>query len=227
MSPPQPTDAPQPAPSASPAKPAPQTSAIETAKAAAARRAVAEHFKPEFTHVGIGSGTTVVHVVNAIASTPGLDKRTLFVPTGYQSRTVITEAGLTPLPFDALPEGQLLDVCFDGADEVDEALNCIKGGGACLYQEKLVATHSRKFVCVADERKKQGRLLTGWKGVPVEVEPASVRSVTRALLGMGCTDPVLRLSPMEKSGPVKTDQGFYLIDAAFPKLLLEKVSKIG
>jgi len=42
-----------------------------------------------------------------------------------------------------------LDVAFDGADEIDEDLNCIKGGGACLFQEKLVATSAKKFVCVA------------------------------------------------------------------------------
>jgi len=42
-----------------------------------------------------------------------------------------------------------LDVAFDGADEIDEDLNCIKGGGACLFQEKLVATSAKKFICVA------------------------------------------------------------------------------
>jgi len=217
------SDNPHPIPPAAPAAPEPVTSLIEQAKAAAAARAVAEHFSPSFRYVGIGSGTTVVHVVAAIAAFPGLDRQnTFFVPTGFQSRQVITAAGLNPLAFDSIPENVLMDVCFDGADEVDEDLNCIKGGGACLYQEKLVATHARKFVCVADHRKLVDRLLTSWKGIPVEVQPLAVRSVTRALVGMGCTSPVLRLSPMEKSGPVKTDQGFYLIDAGFPKLLIQK-----
>jgi ribose 5-phosphate isomerase A len=44
---------------------------------------------------------------------------------------------------------QSLDVAFDGADEIDEELNCIKGGGACLFQEKLVAINAKKFICVA------------------------------------------------------------------------------
>jgi ribose 5-phosphate isomerase A len=44
---------------------------------------------------------------------------------------------------------QSLDVAFDGADEIDDELNCIKGGGACLFQEKLVATSAKKFICVA------------------------------------------------------------------------------
>lgn len=44
---------------------------------------------------------------------------------------------------------EAIDVAFDGADEIDEDLNCIKGGGACLFQEKLVATSAKKFICVA------------------------------------------------------------------------------
>ena len=54
-----------------------------------------------------------------------------------------------PMAFDSLPENVMLDVAFDGADEVDDELNCIKGGGACLFQEKLVATRAKKFVCIA------------------------------------------------------------------------------
>jgi hypothetical protein len=67
----------------------------------------------------------------------------------------------------------MLDVAFDGADEVDAELNCIKGGGACLFQEKLVAERAKKFVCVADYRKRQERLLTNWPTIPIEVAPLS------------------------------------------------------
>jgi ribose 5-phosphate isomerase len=121
---------------------------IESAKRAAAKQAVADHFDPSATNVGIGSGTTIVYVVEAIkeAST---NPAIRFVPTGYQSRQVLVKAGLTPIAFDSLGEDVLLDVAFDGADEVDLELNCIKGGGACLFQEKLVAERARKFVCVA------------------------------------------------------------------------------
>jgi len=165
-------------------------SAVEEAKRRAAQRAVDEHFSARFSYVGIGSGTTILYVVEAIkaacevaddsasaveeegvgASAPGtaeasrrahrrrsslddpahpLHHRIRFVPTGFQSREVIRRAGLTPVAFDSLPDGLVLDVAFDGADEVDDELNCIKGGGACLFQEKLVATRARKFVCVA------------------------------------------------------------------------------
>ena len=123
---------------------------IETAKLNAANLAVREHFPPNPSYIGIGSGSTIVYVVEAIKALnhPNI-ANIAFVPTGYQSRRVIHEAGLRDIKFDSLPNGALIDVAFDGADEVDEDLNCIKGGGACLYQEKLVATQARKFVCVA------------------------------------------------------------------------------
>lgn len=122
---------------------------IEKAKKNAAQRAVADHFDRNAKYIGIGSGTTIVYVVEAIQAL-GIDtSRIRFVPTGYQSRQVIISAGLTPIAFDSLPRGALMEVAFDGADEIDDDLNCIKGGGACLYQEKLVATHARKFICVA------------------------------------------------------------------------------
>lgn len=124
------------------------TESIEEAKRLAALRAVEEHFDPAATYVGIGSGTTIIYVVDAIKQ-KSTNPHIRFVPTGYQSRQVIVKAGLTPIAFDSLPDGQMLDVAFDGADEVDDELNCIKGGGACLFQEKLVAERAKKFVCVA------------------------------------------------------------------------------
>lgn len=133
-------------------KPATKLSLVEDAKRRAAFQAVNEHFDPSFTHVGIGSGSTVQYVVEAIVEKTKQQTthhRTLFVPTGYQSRSLVDGAGLTSITFESLGEKQVLDVAFDGADEVDEELNCIKGGGACLFQEKLVATKAKKFVCVA------------------------------------------------------------------------------
>lgn len=121
---------------------------VEDAKKQAAIKAVEEHFDPNARYVGIGSGTTIVYVVEAIKA-KSTNPHIQFVPTGYQSRQVIVQAGLTPIAFDSLPDGEVLDVAFDGADEVDDDLNCIKGGGACLFQEKLVAERAKKFICVA------------------------------------------------------------------------------
>lgn len=125
---------------------------IEAAKRAAAQEAVRNHFPDSPRFVGIGSGTTIVYVVEAIKESGKDVSRTGFVPTGYQSKQLIIKAGLIPIEFDALPDDAQIDVAFDGADEVDEDLNCIKGGGACLYQEKLVAMRSKQFICVAGTR---------------------------------------------------------------------------
>ena len=124
---------------------------IEAAKRQAAYRAVDEHFPQNARHVGIGSGSTVVYVVERLAQLPR--ERTdhvLFYPTGYQSRELILKAGLKLSSVELIsPSTDGLDVVFDGADEVDPFLNCIKGGGACLFLEKLVAISGRKFVVVA------------------------------------------------------------------------------
>jgi ribose 5-phosphate isomerase A len=203
-------------------------SKIEEAKRLAAKRAVADHFSPNATYVGIGSGTTIIYVIEAIKDclstlpppSGAARSQIQFVPTGYQSRQAIIRAGLTPTLFDSLPDDVVLDVAFDGADEVDDDLNCIKGGGACLFQEKLVAERAKKFVCVADYRKAKSRLLTAWPSIPIEVAPISAYIVEVALRELGSPNPQIRNGPMAKAGPLKTDQDFFIIDAPFPKPLL-------
>ncbi|KAI9884940.1 MAG: hypothetical protein M1823_003254 [Watsoniomyces obsoletus] len=228
-------------------------SPIEEAKRKAAYRAVQDHFNPSAHYIGIGSGSTVVYVVEAIAAMgPEVTSRMTFVPTGFQSRELIVEAGLplgaidsmVPLDVTSLTRGRgrgtdqaarrvanglqdlglngervMLDVVFDGADEVDEELNCIKGGGACLFQEKLVAISARKFVCVADFRKLQPRLLSKWPAIPIEIVPTSAPSVLRDLKLLGSTTPSLRLGGSAKAGPIITDNGNFIIDAPFLKPL--------
>jgi len=121
---------------------------IESAKRAAAFRAVEDYFSPSFEYVGIGSGSTILYVIEAI-KTKSTNPHIRFVPTGFQSKEEVRKAGLKIENYDDLAEDVMLDIAFDGADEVDENFNCVKGGGACLYQEKLVATKAKKFVCVA------------------------------------------------------------------------------
>lgn len=198
---------------------------IEEAKRAAAKEAVKNHFPEDPRFVGIGSGTTIVYVVQAIKDLGRDLSRVGFVPTGYQSKQLIINAGLLPIEFDALPDGVQIDIAFDGADEVDDELNCIKGGGACLYQEKLVAMRSRAFICVADHRKLQSRLLTKWPTIPIEAEPKSARQVMARLRVLGSrsasgTGPFIREGAITKAGPIKTDQDFFIIDAPFPQPLL-------
>ncbi|KAJ5712545.1 Ribose-5-phosphate isomerase [Penicillium malachiteum] len=194
---------------------------VEAAKRAAAQTAVANHYPKDARWVGIGSGTTIVYVVEAIKALGVDTSATRYVPTGYQSRQLIITAGLTAVEFDAIPAGTVLDVAFDGADEVDDDLNCIKGGGACLFQEKLVAMQAKEFICVADSRKLQSRLLTNWKYIPIEVAPMAAYRVLNKLKELGSVNPVVRMNPDEKEGPRKTDQDFFLIDAPFPVMLTQ------
>lgn len=126
-------------------------SAVEEAKRAAAKVAVEKHYPKDARWVGIGSGSTIVYVVEAITNLGVDTSNTKYIPTGYQSKQLIVNAGLMAVEYDALPLGTVLDVAFDGADEVDEDLNCIKGGGACLFQEKIVALQAKEFICVAGE----------------------------------------------------------------------------
>jgi ribose 5-phosphate isomerase A len=79
----------------------------------------------------------------------------------------------------------------------------------------------------SDYRKKQDRLLTNWPTIPIEVAPISVPTVLRSLRTLGSKNPELRTTLLEKSGPLKTDQDFFIIDAPFDKLLISEDVKAG
>ncbi|KAF5127896.1 hypothetical protein MHUMG1_02543 [Metarhizium humberi] len=200
---------------------------VESSKKLAAYRAVEDHLLPTYKFVGIGSGSTVVYVVDAIVSKgPAFYSGMTFVPTGSQSKGLIKKAGLKLCYVDERPlvngAPVALDVAFDGADEVDEDLNLIKGGGACLFQEKLVATAAKKFVAVADSRKQSPRLCTKWKTIPLEVLPLAAPDVLTRLRAMGSPNPAVRSGLPSKAGECVTDNGMWIIDAPFSPLLLPK-----
>lgn len=106
----------------------------------------------------------------------------------------------------------MLDVAIDGADEIDPALDLIKGGGGCQTQEKIVAAAAKTFVVVADFRKRSLGLLRTWrKGVPIEIIPCALGPVQRALrLLQG--EPRVRAGAPSKAGPCVTDNGGFIID---------------
>ncbi|GFP53998.1 hypothetical protein ACSS6W_001636 [Trichoderma asperelloides] len=201
---------------------------INSAKRAASFQAVDDHLLPTHRFVGIGSGSTVVYVVEAIAAKgPSFYGDMTFVPTGSQSKGLLKAAGLRLCNLDERPVDErgvpvALDVVFDGADEVDEELNLIKGGGACLFQEKLVAVSGRKFVAVADSRKQSPRLCTTWKTIPIEVLPLAAPDVLSRLRAMGSPNPAVRSGLPSKAGECVTDNGMWIIDAPFAPLLLAK-----
>ncbi|KAJ6788484.1 hypothetical protein PWT90_02629 [Aphanocladium album] len=205
---------------------------IESSKKAAAYQAVDDYLLPTYKYVGIGSGSTVVYVVDAIkAKGPAFYGDMTFIPTGSQSKGLITKAGLRMTNLDERPvvggKAVALDVAFDGADEVDDDLNLIKGGGACLFQEKLVAAAAKRFVAVADSRKQSPRLCTKWKAIPIEVLPLAAPDVLTKLQDMGSTNPAVRSGLPSKAGECVSDNGMWIIDAPFSSLLLSKDLKDG
>lgn len=200
-------------------------SLVEKAKKAAANKAVDENLPPAAKVIGIGSGSTVVYVAERIAQLQ--EKNFICIPTGFQSKQLIIDNGLRLGSIDQHP---VLDIAFDGADEVDPKRNLIKGGGACLFQEKLVAKAAGKFVIVADYRKKSDTYLgVKWtQGIPIEIVPLSFSTVSRHLKELGAKSVDLRQGGSAKAGPVITDNNNFLIDADFgevkdPKDLHSKI----
>ncbi|KAF1801023.1 ribose 5-phosphate isomerase A-domain-containing protein [Mucor lusitanicus] len=190
---------------------------IENGKRLAAYKAVDEHISPENQVVGIGSGSTVVYVIERILQKPEL-KHITYVPTSFQSKLLILDNGLK---LGSVEQNDVIDVTIDGADEVDDQLNAIKGGGACQFQEKLVAEAAKKFIIVADFRKESKRLGTQWhQGVPIEVVPLCYKAVMNKIehgLSIKPKQVNLRMA-VKKAGPVVTDNGNFVVDADFGQL---------
>ncbi|XP_057659055.1 ribose-5-phosphate isomerase [Diorhabda carinulata] len=184
-------------------------SSLNEAKKLAAYRAVDEHVLDGHV-VGIGSGSTAVFAVNRLAERFKQENiKIKCIPTSFQSRQLIISHGLPLIDLELQPE---LDVCIDGADEVDRNLTLIKGGGGCLLQEKIVASCSKKLVIIADYTKDSQKLGEQYKkGIPIEVSPmAYVPIKMRIERNFGGT-VVLREAVM-KAGPVVTDNGNFILD---------------
>jgi len=193
----------------------PVISSLEAAKRLAAYAAVDRHILPQHKIIGIGSGSTVPYVVDRIvAQGQEVNASRVFLPTGFQSKELILKAGLVLGDVDQYPD---IDVTIDGADEVDEALNCIKGGGACQLREKVLAEAAKTWIVVADYRKNSKLLGTTYtRGVPVEVAPFAYAKLLQNLRHLGSTSAELRMA-VRKAGPVVTDNSNFVIDAPFPQ----------
>ncbi len=187
---------------------------IELGKKNAAFKAVEENVKKDMI-LGIGSGSTVVYAVKAIAEINQRNNLNLkCIPTSFQSHQLIVENGLTLVSLDQYPE---IDLDIDGADEIDKSLNLIKGGGGCLVQEKIIASSSKKLVIVVDYSKKSDYLGEKWKkGVPIEIIPLAYIPIMKRLEKLGGT-PILRMA-QAKAGPVVSDNGNFIIDVDFGKI---------
>ncbi|MBB4638462.1 ribose-5-phosphate isomerase RpiA [Longimicrobium terrae] len=179
----------------------------EALKRRAAERA-AEWIRDGMT-VGLGTGSTVRHLLDVIAErrAAGEWAGIVGVPTSEDTTARARRLGI---PLATLDERPRVDLTIDGADEVDPQLRLIKGLGAALLREKIVAAASAELVIVADDTKVVQRLGTR-APLPVEVDPFGAAIQVDFLRGLGA-EPVLR----ERDGaPVVTDGGGRIYDCRF------------
>ena len=153
--------------------------------------------------VGVGTGSTVNKFIDALATIKDQIKGA--VSSSEASTQRLRALGITV--FDANEVGELA-VYIDGADEIDGAGNMVKGGGAALTREKIVAAQSRSFVCIADDSKLVKTL--GKFPLPVEVIPMAAKRVIRQFARMGGQAQVR----LKDGQPLVTDNGQHIIDVS-------------
>lgn len=181
----------------------------EQAKKVAAYEAVNTWVKNDAI-IGIGSGSTIVYAVNRLCERVQNEMLSIVcVPTSFQSRQLIVQNGLQLGELDQYPE---LDLCLDGADEVDAQLNLIKGGGGCMLQEKIVAACAKELIILADFTKDSKQLGDQWsKGIPIEVAPMAFVPIKKRIEATFGGEAKLRMA-VSKAGPCVTDNGNFILD---------------
>jgi ribose 5-phosphate isomerase A len=151
----------------------------------------------EDTIIGIGTGSTVNHFIDALGARKLRVKGAISSSEGSTAR--LRQHGIEVLDLNEVAD---LDLYVDGADESDHALNLIKGGGAALTREKIVAAVARRFVCIVDDSKLVEVL--GRFPLPVEVIPMARSYVARELVRLGG-------HPVYRQGVI-TDNGNQILD---------------
>jgi ribose 5-phosphate isomerase A len=165
-------------------------------------RAALDHVVPG-EMLGVGTGSTVNCFIDALAD---MRDRIPGAVSSSEASTARLKALGIPV-FDANAVGEIA-VYVDGADEIDGQGFMVKGGGAALTREKIVAAQSRRFVCIVDASKQVQRL--GRFPIPVEVVPMAAQQLVRRFAAMGGAASV-RLRKGE-SAPLVTDNGQHILD---------------
>lgn len=181
--------------------------------------------------IGLGTGSTALPAVRQLHERimDGTLSGIKAVATSFQTENYCAELGIPVFTLnDRAVDGEL-DLTIDGADEIDSENNLIKGGGAALLLEKIVAYSSKKYAIVADESKSVPTLGTRFP-LPVEIIGAARRSVEKAMHNLGA-ECVLR-EGVRKCGPVITDNGNQILDCLWkepvhPAEMEERISAIA
>lgn len=139
--------------------------------------AALEYIK-ENSIIGIGTGSTIKHFINFLSLKK--DKIKGAVSTSNNTSYILKKAGIKIFNLNKIKK---LSIYIDSADEIDENMQMIKGGGAALTCEKIVAANSKKFICIADESKQVKKL--GKFPLPIEIIPMSYSFIKRKLIKLG------------------------------------------
>ena len=171
-------------------------SALKELAARAAVDAIKERYDKEIA-LGIGTGSTAECFIKMLPEIK--DRIEVTVASSERSAALLAELDI---PVSDLNASGPLDVYVDGADEINGALEMIKGGGAALTREKIIAGASEHFICIADQSKRVSEL--GAFPLPVEVIPIARSHVARLLADLGGT-PVWREGVITDNGNVVLD----------------------
>jgi ribose 5-phosphate isomerase A len=161
--------------------------------------------------LGLGTGSTAKHLVDLLGARVRDGLRVVGVPTSEATRDQAERCGIALTTLDEIDR---LDLTIDGADEIDPALNLIKGGGGALLREKIVASASDRMIVIADESKWVDTL--GRFPLPVEVIPFGLAATRRAIAGAFADCGVSGKMVLRKAGDghvFVTDGGHWILDA--------------
>lgn len=192
------------------------------------KQAAAEHaaqFVESGMVVGLGYGSTAIWAVRHIAERlrMGELRNIVGIPCALKTEVEARELGI---PLGTLETHSVIDVTIDGADEVDPALDLIKGGGGALLREKIVAQASRREIIIVDASKMVPRLGTNW-ALPIEVIPFGYGSQIRFLESLGAE---VQIRQKGEGVPFQTDQHNLILDCRFgpisdTHMLAEKIKR--
>ncbi|HEX5877985.1 MAG TPA: ribose-5-phosphate isomerase RpiA [Actinomycetota bacterium] len=175
---------------------------------AAAAAAARPRIEPGMT-IGLGSGRAVFALIDLLGATWSSPRPLRAVAASARTEARAHAAGIDLVDLDT---DRPLDLAVDGADEVDPALNLLKGGGGALLREKLVLAAARHVLIVAESPKLVDRLGTT-KALPVEVVRFAWQTTRHRLLDLL---PSATLRPAQNGSPFVTDEGHHLLDCELP-----------
>jgi len=158
--------------------------------------------------LGLGTGSTVYYFLHELGHMVREGVRMTGVPTSVQTAQLATQLAI---PLTTLDDQPRLDLAVDGADEVDDHLNLVKGAGGALLREKIVAASAARFLVVVDDGKLVTQLGERYS-LPVEVVPFGHTPAIRAVEGLGARVTLRRGT---NGQPWISDNGNYILDCHF------------